>query len=188
MKIYKYLHSCVVFEEEGFKLLVDPGIYSFVEGRVKASDFKDVSAVIITHNHPDHLDKENLKTILQLSGAKLYTNGQVADELKELDIDTELLTDGDFQIGPFSIKTLSVVHQPLLDAPVPQMTALVIDDKVLHPVDSFEQNLQRYQGIEMLLLPIMAPFTDEISVAAFADKLQPKQIIAVHDGFAKEFF
>jgi L-ascorbate metabolism protein UlaG (beta-lactamase superfamily) len=34
----------------------------------------------------------------------------------------------------------------------------------------------------------MAPFANEPRIAAFADKLQPKQILPVHDGYAKEFF
>ena len=34
----------------------------------------------------------------------------------------------------------------------------------------------------------MAPFTTEPRVAAFADQIRPKQILPVHDGYAKEFF
>ena len=34
----------------------------------------------------------------------------------------------------------------------------------------------------------MAPFTTELQVTAFADALQPKQILPVHDGYAKDFF
>jgi hypothetical protein len=34
----------------------------------------------------------------------------------------------------------------------------------------------------------MAPFANEVRISGFADKLQPKQILPVHDGYAKEFF
>ena len=34
----------------------------------------------------------------------------------------------------------------------------------------------------------MAPFANELRITSFADKLQPKQILPVHDGYAKEFF
>jgi L-ascorbate metabolism protein UlaG (beta-lactamase superfamily) len=188
MKISKFLHSCLTFEKDGFKLLVDPGMFSFAEGLVKPEIFGDVSAIIITHNHPDHLDVENLKKILAAGKSEVYANAQVKQELEKAGIDAILLHEGAVNIGPFKIEAISVKHEPLLDAPTPEMTALVIDDCILHPVDSFEEKLLAYKNIELLLLPIMAPFTNEIKVADFADRLQPKQILPVHDGFAKSFF
>jgi L-ascorbate metabolism protein UlaG (beta-lactamase superfamily) len=188
MKIYKYLHSCLVFEKDGFKLLVDPGKFSFAEGELSPEDFEDVKAIIITHNHPDHLDKENLEKIIDLSGAPVYTNPQVAGELAKEGLDSLPLNEGSMNIGPFLLEVINVMHEPLLDSPVPQVQALIIDGKVLHPADSFEEKLTGYKNIELLVLPTMAPFTTEIAIAAFADKIKPKQILPVHDGFAKAFF
>jgi L-ascorbate metabolism protein UlaG (beta-lactamase superfamily) len=51
MKIYKYLHSCLVFEQDGYKLLFDPGNFTFIEDREKPENFADVDAMIITHIH-----------------------------------------------------------------------------------------------------------------------------------------
>jgi hypothetical protein len=34
----------------------------------------------------------------------------------------------------------------------------------------------------------LAPFTTELIVSAFADALKPKQILPVHDGYAKDLF
>jgi L-ascorbate metabolism protein UlaG (beta-lactamase superfamily) len=188
MKISKHVHSCLVFEKEGFKLLIDPGKFSFAEELVSPEDFADVNAVIITHNHPDHLDKEHLQAILKLSRATIYTNAQVQNELQQAGIESKLLPLGDSTIGPFALHTMSVQHEALLDNPAPEMTAFVIDSKVLHPVDSFEDSLLQFQGIPLLLLPVMAPFTTELRIAAFADAIEPKQILPVHDGFAKLFF
>jgi L-ascorbate metabolism protein UlaG (beta-lactamase superfamily) len=188
MKISKYLHSCLVFEQDGFKLLFDPGTFSFAEGIVTPDMFKEVDAVIITHIHPDHFDPENLKKIIELSEAKLYTNSQVAAETEKLGLHAELIMEGNLTIGPFNLKAMPVIHEPLLDNPTPEMTAFVINDKVLHPVDSFEEKLLEYKGIELVILPTMAPFCTEIKIADFADHLQPKRILPVHDGFAKEFF
>jgi hypothetical protein len=44
------------------------------------------------------------------------------------------------------------------------------------------------KNIPLLILPVMAPFTTEIKVAEFADRLNPKEILRVHDGYAKPFF
>ncbi len=185
MKIYKYLHSCLVFEKDNFKLLIDPGTFTFAEEFIAPAEFNDVDAIIITHNHPDHLDIANLKQITEESGAKIYTNTQVAHQLAQENIPSEAVPG---QIGPFQLTTISVKHEALLDNPLPDMTALLIDNKVLHPVDSFDDKMLVYAGIEMLILPVMAPFCTELMVAAFADKVKPKQILPVHDGFAKPFF
>ena len=188
MKISKYLHSCLIFEEEGYKLLIDPGKFTFAEGLVRPEQFADVNSIIITHIHPDHLDIENLRIIAQLSGASVLTNKQVGEKLNEANIPFELLCNGKQQLGPFKLEAFTVVHELILDNPLPQMTGLLINDKVLHPVDSMEDDLLKYKDIELLIMVSMAPFANEIRISGFADKLQPKQILPVHDGYAKEFF
>lgn len=188
MKISKYLHSCLVFELEGYKLLVDPGKFSFAEGIIKPEMFADVNSIIITHIHPDHLDTENLKKIADLSGAPVYTNAQVGEALQKAGITHTVWGDGEYNLGPFKLQAFTVVHEVILDNPLPQMLGFIINDKVLHPVDSMEDALLNHKGIELLIMVTMAPFANELRISAFADKLQPKQILPVHDGYAKEFF
>jgi L-ascorbate metabolism protein UlaG (beta-lactamase superfamily) len=188
MKITKYLHSCLVFELDGYKLLFDPGKFSFAEGEVTPAMFSDVNAVIITHIHPDHLDAGNLKKIVELSGAAVYTNAQVGMALQKEAIDHSIWQDGTYQLGPFKLEAITVVHELIMDNPLPQMTGFVINERVLHPVDSMEDALLEYKGIDLLIMVSMAPFANEPRISSFADKLQPKQILPVHDGYAKEFF
>lgn len=188
MKITKYLHSCLVFELDGYKLLFDPGKFSFAEGEVTAEMFKDVNAVIITHIHPDHYDVEILKEILKLSGAIVITNTQIGADLDKAGIVYTILEEGTANFGPFILKAFPVAHEPIMDNPLPQMTGFIINNKVLHPVDSMEDKLLEYKGIELLLMVTMAPFANELRISGFADRLEPKQILPVHDGYAKEFF
>lgn len=188
MKISKYLHSCLLFELEGCKLLFDPGKFSFAEGLVKPEMFADVNGIIITHVHPDHLDTDILKAITDLSGAPVFTNEQVGAILDKADIKHTILKDGTNNIGPFKLQAITVKHELILDNPLPKMTGFIINDKVLHPVDSMEDALLQYKGIELLIMVTMAPFTNELRITDFADKLQPKQILPVHDGYAKDFF
>lgn len=108
--------------------------------------------------------------------------------MQEQNISHNVWMDGVHQAGPFKLQAITVVHELIMDNPLPKMTGFVINDKVLHPVDSMENQLLRYKGIELLIMVTMAPFANEVSIAAFADKLQPKQILPVHDGYAKEFF
>jgi len=188
MKISKYLHSCLLFELDNHKLLIDPGNFTFAEGIVTPEIFADVNSIIITHIHPDHLDTESLTVIVELSNATVYTNTQVGAAIEKEGLPYTLIDEGIYHIGPFKVEAIPVQHEPLLDNPIPQMTGLLINDKVLHPVDSMDPKLTGYKNIELLIMVTMAPFTNELTIARFADKLHPKQILPVHDGFAKEFF
>jgi len=188
MKISKYLHSCLVFEQDGYKLLFDPGKFSFAEGLVSPEMFADVDGIIITHIHPDHLDVDILEKVITISHAPVYTNGQVGKVLAKHNIPHTVWIDGVYNLGPFKLQAITVNHELILDNPLPQMTGFIINDRVLHPVDSMEDALLKYKGIELLIMVTMAPFTNELRIADFADKLQPKQILPVHDGYAKDFF
>lgn len=188
MKITKYIHSCLVFEQDGFKVLIDPGNYTFADGRLKPEDFADVSAIIISHIHADHLDIDNLKNIIALSNASVYTNRQVAASLEKQGIKSELFTDGKRSFGGIEFIAMPVIHMPLLDSPIPEMTGYIINGNILHPVDSMHHTLTGIKDIDLLILPIMAPFCNELQVTQFADTLKPKHILPVHDGYAQEFF
>ncbi len=188
MKISKYLHSCLVFELDSYKILFDPGKFSFAEGLVKPQMFADVNAIIITHIHPDHLDVDVLRSIIHLNNVPVYTNAQVAEALAKANIPCTVWSDGVYNLGPFKLQAITVKHEQILDNPLPQMTGFVINDKVLHPVDSMEESLLQYKGIELLLMVTMAPFTNELRITDFADHLAPRQILPVHDGYAKDFF
>jgi L-ascorbate metabolism protein UlaG (beta-lactamase superfamily) len=81
MRVYKFIHSCLVVEEGEDKILFDPGMFSFMEGLVTPDAFKDVGTIIITHNHPDHVDVAALQKIVELSGAMVITNSETQDAL-----------------------------------------------------------------------------------------------------------
>ncbi|NOW93951.1 MBL fold metallo-hydrolase [Mucilaginibacter sp. SG564] len=188
MKISKYLHSCLVFELDGYKILFDPGDISFIEGLVTPEMFADVNTVVITHIHPDHFVIDILQRILNISGAKVVTNSQVGEQLNRVGIKYLLLEEGIEHFGPFKLEAFPVQHALIMDNPLPQMTGFVINDRVLHPVDSMEDNLLKFKGIELLIMVTMAPFASEVMISAFADKLHPRQILPVHDGYSKTFF
>jgi L-ascorbate metabolism protein UlaG (beta-lactamase superfamily) len=78
MLITKYVHSCLLIENEAEKILFDPGKFSFVEGKIKPLQFKDLSAKILTHNYPDHIDANSLKEIIKNnSNAVVLANTEI---------------------------------------------------------------------------------------------------------------
>jgi L-ascorbate metabolism protein UlaG (beta-lactamase superfamily) len=178
----------LLFEHEDDKLLFDPGNYSFIEGRVTPETFRDVSTVVITHSHPDHLALEPLKRMLALSGADVVTNGEVAAILHGEGIDTTTIEEGALTAGAFTLQAIPTPHEAILADTVPRHTAFLVNDRVLNCGDSFAEPLWPYAGVEVLIMPVMAPFLTEVGAAAFAGRMRPRQVIPVHDGYAKEFF
>jgi len=83
MKITKLVHSCVVVEQDSKKLIVDPGNYSWQSGVVKPELLIGIDSVVVTHIHPDHLDKEFVGAITQKSpDAKWYGPSEVVGQLE----------------------------------------------------------------------------------------------------------
>ncbi len=188
MRITKYIHSCLLLEEAGEKLLFDPGKFSFVEGLVKPDIFGDVSTIVVTHSHPDHVDIEILKQIVTQSNATVVANSQVASKLQAQQIDVTVLESGVGQFGAFTLQAIPAQHAAILANELPHNTAFLVNGRVLNPGDSFNAALQEFQGIELLILPVMAPWLTELAAADFASKLKPQQVLPVHDGYAKAFF
>jgi L-ascorbate metabolism protein UlaG (beta-lactamase superfamily) len=189
MRVSKYVHACLLVEEGGDKILFDPGKFSFVEGLVKPDDFRDLSAVVLTHRHPDHIDDDALKKIVANNpSAAVLTNAEIGLQLSRQGINAEVFEMGRRAAGKFNLEAVGAEHAPILNAETPQNTAYVVNGRLLHPGDSFDHSLDAYRGIEVLALPIMAPWTTELEVAEFARRISPKQVVPIHDGYAKEFF
>lgn len=188
MIITKYVHSCVLIEAAGAKLLFDPGAFSFEEGRVTPTLFHDVTTIAITHDHPDHVAIAALQQIVSQSNAAVIGNRAVASSLAQHGIAVTVLEDTIQQIGPFTVQAMPAQHEPILSDTLPRNTAFLVNDRVLNPGDSFDPTLLAHRGVEVVLLPIMAPWLTELAVADFLRHLRPQQVLSVHDGYAKDFF
>jgi L-ascorbate metabolism protein UlaG (beta-lactamase superfamily) len=188
MRISKYVHSCLVLEENGDKLLFDPGRFSFLEGRVRPEEFHDVSTIVVTHGHPDHLDIEALRRIVQLSGATVVTNGATAQQLGDAGLPATVLEDGSATAGSFTLRAFTAPHEQILSDTLPQNTAYLVNESVLNPGDSFSPAFASLTGMPTLVLPVMAPWLTELAALRFAASLRPQLVIPVHDGYARDFF
>jgi len=65
MKLTHLGHACLLVETGGARLLIDPGTMSTFE------DVRDLDAVLVTHQHPDHVDASRLMALLAASCQKL---------------------------------------------------------------------------------------------------------------------
>jgi L-ascorbate metabolism protein UlaG (beta-lactamase superfamily) len=188
MRVYKFIHSCLVVQEGGDKILFDPGMFSFMQGQVTPDAFRDVGTIIITHNHPDHVDVAALQKIVELSGAMVITNSETQDALTKEGIESIVLDEGSYRSKDFTIRALPANHAEILSPTLPQNTAYIINDSILNPGDSFATLPPTLRGIKALALVVAAPWTTEVVTAEFAETIAPQMVIPVHDGYIKSFF
>lgn len=189
MRISKFVHSCLLVEEGGTSVLFDPGKFSFLDGGVKPERFQNLAAIVLTHEHPDHMDDESLQVIVaQNPGAPVIANSAIRDRLADKSIQVEVHESGSRTIGAITLRAIVATHANLLNAVPPRNVAYTVNDRLLHPGDSFDEALDVCRGIEILALPVMAPWNTELQVAAFAERIAPKVAIPIHDGYAKDFF
>src|SRR5947209_16786904 len=119
MRIAKFVHSCLLIESNGDQILIDPGKFSFVEGAVDPRRFNDLSAIVLTHYHPDHIDDQALQTIVrQNRDARVLANSEIAAELDRLDIDVDVLDEGERSFGAFHLEAVEARHSAIVSPTV----------------------------------------------------------------------
>jgi L-ascorbate metabolism protein UlaG (beta-lactamase superfamily) len=188
MRVSKFIHACLLIEKGNDRLLIDPGKFSFLDGRVTVERFDGVAAVLVTHAHPDHLDVERLRAIVDRTGAEVHAGSEIASKLRPDGLEVRAFDDGSRRIGSFDVRAIPAPHEAILSPTLPQNVAYVVDERLLHPGDSYAQSLDACRGIPLLALPIMAPWTTEPATAAFAARLAPKRAMPIHDGYVKDFW
>ena len=91
MRLTHFGHACVLVETDSTRVLIDPGTLS--EGYVALSD---LDAVLITHQHGDHLDLDQLPLLLSANtGATLYVDTDSAPLVIERGLTPEVVVPGD---------------------------------------------------------------------------------------------
>ncbi len=185
MKIMKFLHSCILIEENGKRLLIDPGNLCFVEKRLKPEDIGGVDAILITHKHADHYFPEALKKLNSIKPIKVYTNSEIGELLKKEDLQYEALKGGDKKdIAGFDVEVFDPKHGQI-PYPPPMNLAFLINKRFLHAGDSFEE--KPFGNVDILCLPVFVPWARLVDMLEFAKKVKPKKVIPTHDAPLKDF-
>lgn len=182
MLITKFGHSCFLVEEGSARFLVDPGNWS-----EDISELKNIDALFLSHEHQDHSDPEKIKTLVQNNSEMvIYTNPGVGKILTENNLTWTEFTNGQsILIKNVSIEAVGEQHAEiypgLFKTPVLN-TGFLFGNKLYYPGDSFTVP---NKSVEILALPVCAPWSKTVEVIDFAKSVEPKVCFPVHDGMLK---
>lgn len=172
MRITRYTHACVRLEHPaGGVLVIDPGIWTEPEAASGAD------AVLVTHWHPDHADRERLASVeATVSGpADTGPGGPVHP-----------VAPGDqFEAAGFRVRVTGGSHATVYDGrpDLPNVGYIVDDGALYHPGDSFHPP---DVSIAVLLVPVQGSWMRLGDALDFMSAVQPHRAFGIHDGQLNE--
>jgi len=175
MRITHYGHACLLVEIDGARILFDPGTLS---GGFEA--LTGLDAILITHDHDDHLDREALDALAAANpGAAIVADTGSAAALEHLGVRS--VTAGDrLDVAGVSIEVLGGAHAFVYhDIPSsPNAAYLVGDGAFLHGGDSYE-----LPGcpVDVLAVPISGPWVKLGESIGYASAVAPRIAIPMHE-------
>lgn len=179
MQITKFGHACVVIENQGSNIVIDPGSLS--------KDFvapTNIVAIVITHIHSDHCDPMQLQAILQSNpNAQLFSTQEVATSFPELPF-TAVTAGQVIPVGTMQLEFFGSQHATIYTDRAPnQNIGVMVNDTFFYPGDAFtEPN----RPIHLLALPLSAPWLKASEVLDYVSAVRPVSCFPTHDALLSE--
>lgn len=169
--IHRLTDSCVLVSGDTDATLFDPGFHTW--GELDHASIPDVSRVLITHAHADHVHPDFVRWLVdRRRDITIHTNDDVVGMLDRHGI--EATTD-----IPADVQYEDLLHEPIPTGAQPPNRAWTVPEVFTHPGDS--QALSSTAPI--LALPLLAPWTSMTAAVGFATRISPRQVVPIHDFF-----
>ena len=176
MKITKYGHCCLLIEEQGMRMLTDPGSFTADHH----ATLTGIDAILYTHEHADHYHLASLKQLMVSNpGLVIICNEGVSALLTAEGIDHVLMTDGLHEHKGVTVRGISGTHEEIHSTiPRIQNTGFLVADKLWYPGDAF---IDPKRPVDVLALPVAGPWMKVSQAIDYAIALKPTHAFPVHD-------
>lgn len=166
MRITKYTHACIRLERDGRVLVIDPGMWS------ESAALTGADAVLVTHEHADHIDVERLAGL----GVPVYAPAEA--DIPGLEA-TRVSSGGEFTAAGFDVRAVGGRHAFIYGGqPDCANLGYVVDEAVYHPGDSLHVP---EEPVETLLVPAHGSWMKAAEAIDFVNAVKPQRVIAIHD-------
>jgi L-ascorbate metabolism protein UlaG (beta-lactamase superfamily) len=175
MRLTKLGHACVRLDNNGGVLVIDPGAFSGPDTLAGAD------AVLITHEHIDHVDPDTLRTAMTASpDLRLWACSAVASQFTDFGERARAVAHGDeFTAAGFSVHVYGEKHAPVHpDIPVVENVGFLVDGELFHPGDSYTVP---EDPVGTLLLPVSGPWLKISEMIDYGRAVAPRRAYAIHD-------
>jgi L-ascorbate metabolism protein UlaG (beta-lactamase superfamily) len=181
MRFTKLGHSCIRLEKDGATLVIDPGSFSDASAALDGA-----SAVLVTHEHPDHLDADAIRAGLSSDpDLTLWANQSICAQFTEFGARVHEVRHGDaLEVAGFSVHVYGVDHALIhQDIPLVINTGFLVQGELFHPGDSYTVP---EEPVRTLLLPISAPWLKAGEMIDYFRQVAPARGYAIHDAILNE--
>jgi L-ascorbate metabolism protein UlaG (beta-lactamase superfamily) len=186
MRLTKFSHACVRLDHDGGVLVIDPGTFS------ERAALDGVDAVLITHEHVDHLDVAALSDVLAARPAiSVYAHPDVRPQLAELDgVVTDVVAGDEFTAAGFAVRAYGGLHAEIHpDLRRVANLGYFIEGEagvggIYPPGDSFD--VPTDADVETLFVPVSGPWLKLAESIEFVRAVAPRRAYALHDGLYNE--
>lgn len=174
MQVTKLEHACLVVEQDGARLVIDPGAFT------RLVEETGVVAVVVTHEHPDHATTEQIAGILERNpGIPVLGPAGVAAALAEV-VAVDVVTDGEARtVGPFSLTFHGTRHQVIHSSiPIVDNTGVLVNGTLFHPGDAY---VAPPGPVELLATPVGAPWLRIGDLMDHLAAVAPRRAFPIHE-------
>lgn len=187
MEITHLGHACLLVQTADQRILLDPGNFSDLDG------LRDLTAVVITHQHKDHCDPERVPGLLRENPrARVLVEPQTAEALTRAGHggQTERLSAGQsVELGDVRLSPVGELHaviHPYVERVGNVGVVLQAGDgpRLYHPGDALDGEPG---DVDLLAVPVNAPWGKVAETIEFVRRVAPAcAVIPIHDGLLGE--
>jgi L-ascorbate metabolism protein UlaG (beta-lactamase superfamily) len=180
MRITHLGHACVLVEIADQRILIDPGAF--------AGDFlglRDLDAILVTHQHPDHLDTVRLPELVRANAeVPVWCDAQSAVVLSELGVQASAHDGTAVAIEDVTVQPVGEMHA-LIHEEIPRIANVGVrlsapgEPTFFHPGDALDAEPGE---VDVLAFPLNAPWQRSREMTAFLRRLAAPHAVPVHDG------
>ena len=183
MRLTHLGHACLLVETAGARVLIDPGAFSD-----DWHGLRELSAVVVTHQHPDHLDREHVTGLMAANPqARLIAEPQTAEIARGLGLTCTDL-DGGTDLAGARLEAVGQQHA-LIHDDLPRIGNRGVrisaegEPTFFHPGDALDGEPGE---VDVLAFPLNAPWQRSREMTAFLRRIAAPVAVPVHDGLLNE--